>query len=152
MMKGYLINPEEKTVEVVEVGDGIDDIKTHIEASLFDVVRLPHNDAIYVDDEGLYDKHDYFAIEGYLNPLAGRGLVLGTDSEGESTDPIHELMDIANMVKFISYEQALEMAKLVDAEGARREREAMTTGGSFAFIHFPITGILEDARYTDKSS
>jgi hypothetical protein len=152
MMQGYLINPEEKTVEVVELDDTIDDIKTHIEAALFDVVRLPHNDVIYVDDEGLYNKHDYFALEGYMNPLAGRGLVLGTDSEGESTDPIHDITDIANLVKFISYAEALEMAKLVDAEGAKREREAMATGGGFAFIHFPIAGILEDARYTDSSS
>lgn len=146
-MKGILINPEEKTIDVVEVEDTLESIHHHIEAGTFDTVRIEHNDVIYVDDEGLYNKHDYFAIEGFPNPLAGRGLVLGTDYEGYSTDPIHDLLAIANMVRFISYEEALEMAKLVDAEGKRREQQHQ----GFGFIYIPIAGILEDARYTDSS-
>lgn len=150
-MKGILINPEDRTVEMVEVeDDNVNNIQAFIEAPLFDVVRLPHDDALYVDDEGLYTKHDYFAIEGFPNPLAGRALVLGTDSEGYSTDPIHELMEIANMVKFISYEDAMEMAKLVDAEGVRKEAEYKDSG--IGFIYVPIAGILESARYTESSS
>jgi hypothetical protein len=147
-MQGILINPEEHTVEVVELEDDIDSIHKLIEAPLFDCVRLEHDDVIYIDDEGLYNKHDFFAIEGFPNPLAGRGLVLGTDSEGGSTDPIHDLTAISNMVKFISFEEALEMAQLVDSIGEKREAEL----GDIGFIYMPISGILKSARYTDSSS
>lgn len=147
-MQGYLINPEEKTIEVVEVSDDLDAIHKLIEAPLFDVVRLDHDDVIYVDDEGLYNKRSYFALDGHVTPLAGNGLVLGTDSEGYSTDPIHDLIAISNMVKFISYQEALEMAQLADAEGKRQEAE-LKKGGGIAYIYMPIAGILEAGRYTD---
>ena len=148
-MQGILINPEEKTVTVVEdIEDG--DINKLIEASLLDVVRLEYNDAIYVDDEGLFMKHDFFAVDGLPNPLAGRGLVLGTDSEGYSTDPIHDLTAISNMVKFISFDRALEMAQLVDTAGREREQE-FKENGAIGYIYVPVAEILEQARYTEES-
>jgi hypothetical protein len=147
---GYLIDPEAKTIAAVELSDTIDDIKRLIEAPLFDVVRLDLNDAIYVDDEGLYNKSDFFMLKNYPNPLAGRGLVLGTDSEGYSTDPIHDIMEIAELVKFIDYSEALRMAKVLDAEAEAAARE-YEKQGMFGFVHIPITGILESNQYTEES-
>jgi hypothetical protein len=149
-MQAYLINPEERTIEAVEIDDTVDGIYQVIEASSFDVVRLDHGDVIYVDDEGLYHKRDYFSLEGFKAPLAGRGLVLGTDCEGRSTEPAHDIMDISDMVRFISYDEALEMARLEDAAGKQREIQAKEQGG-LAYFYIPIAGILESAAYTESS-
>ena len=38
-----------------------------------------------MDDEGLFkDSQEFFMIGNYPSPLAGRGLVIGCDAEGES--------------------------------------------------------------------
>ena len=51
----------------------------------FDVVYFDP-DTVYVDDNGLWGASHFFQIDG-MQPLAGRGLVLGTDDEGDSIAP-----------------------------------------------------------------
>jgi hypothetical protein len=60
---------------------------------------------LYVDDEGLYVENQvFFNIKGCSQPLAGRGLILGTDDivvsviEGESIDCMSSLEQIKDMV------------------------------------------------------
>lgn len=51
----------------------------------FDVVRLDHGDGIFVDDNGLLNNPQrFFLIRDYHSPLAGKGLCLGSDAEGDS--------------------------------------------------------------------
>jgi hypothetical protein len=46
---------------------------------------LAGRDALFVDDNGLLgDPHRFFVIEGYEQPLAGKGLIVGADAEGDS--------------------------------------------------------------------
>ena len=142
-MKGYLIDPEKRTVEAVEVGDTIQDIYDHIQADTFDCVRMPNDDTIFIDDEGLFRKHDYFTLVGYQSPLAGRGLVLGTDHEGNSVDPVQTLEELARQVMFISTSEAINMAESMDEIGREREK----THGP-GYIYVPVAGILKDAAYT----
>lgn len=149
-MKAYLVDPEEQTVSQVDVDDSNKSIYAMIEADMFDAVRLEHDDTLYVDDMGLYHKHHYFRVEGLAAPLAGRGLVLGTDSEGYSIEPIHTLEEFTALVTFITYDEALAMARQVDLEGQARE-EQYRRSGAVGYVYFPIAGILEDAAYTDPS-
>lgn len=84
-MKGILIDPKARTITEVEVEKGIDAIYALIQAGTFDCVYInPHN-SVFVDDNGLLnDPEFFFILKGYPQPLAGRGLILGCDDEGES--------------------------------------------------------------------
>ena len=87
-MRAILINPIDHTVTEVEHNGDYRQIYEFIDARLFDVARInEHGDGIYVDDEGLFNSVDLFHLQGYPEPLAGKGLVLGCDEEGNSTAP-----------------------------------------------------------------
>jgi hypothetical protein len=87
---GFLIDPVLETVTAVQVDpNSIDSIYKLIDADIFDAARFNNKgDAVFVDDEGLLKNHDhFFIVPGYPQPLTGKGLVLGRDSEGNSTAP-----------------------------------------------------------------
>lgn len=50
--------------------------------------REANPDVLYIDDEGLFKKPlVFFCLTGFHQPLAGRGVVMGSDDEGDNTDP-----------------------------------------------------------------
>ena len=106
IVNGYLIDPEARTVTQVNVdvkdGSGIDDIYRHLGVDCFDCARFNrHGDAVFVDDEGLMKDPEYFfAVEGYPNKLAGRGLVLGCDAQGETVSPHASFDSVKRSVRF----------------------------------------------------
>lgn len=94
-MRAILIKPDavgHKHVEVVEYDGDYRSIYNLIswserQVTTFDCVMIDDNHTIFVDDEGLlYNPEHFFLFEGYDQPLAGRGLILGTDEDGESVD------------------------------------------------------------------
>ena len=91
-MKAYLIDPKQQTIYQVE-HDASDykNISRTIECDYFTTVVLnEHDDTIYIDDEGLLHMgiKYMFQIDNNENfCYAGKGLVLGTDEEGESCEP-----------------------------------------------------------------
>lgn len=100
-MKGILIDPFARTVTRVDVAKGIDAIYSLIQARPFDCVRIDERNAIFVDDEGLYrDDQRFFQFRGYPQPLAGRGLILGNDREGETVSCTLTLADVKGRVTF----------------------------------------------------
>ncbi len=116
-MRAILIDPEAKTVtEVDYIGKSYRDIYDMIDCETFTVVGIEHDDAIYVDDEGLLkdDPQFFFTYRGYAQPLAGKGLVLGTDEDGNSTEPVSTLDDIKNRVRFVE----LKLEGFEDISGA----------------------------------
>lgn len=90
-MRAILIDPFERTIEEVETRKGartLDELYRLLRVEDIDHVRLtdgcPRED-VWVDGEGLFKPDQrYFKLDTYLMPLAGRGLVLGTDYDGES--------------------------------------------------------------------
>ena len=90
-MRAILIDPKSQTVSETEIGNSYVHIQRKIDCRAFDCVRLGDDDehTIYVDDEGLLNGKGYevgmFRYDGD-NPayLAGRGVILATNSEGES--------------------------------------------------------------------
>lgn len=111
MMQAILIDPFTETIEVVDYSGDWQDISTLLGCSLFTTIDLGDNDiydsdlgdsdTLYVDDEGLYvEDQRFFNLEGYPQPLAGRGLVLGYTPDGNSTDSSLTVSEIQDMVKW----------------------------------------------------
>lgn len=99
-MIAYLIDPFERKVTEVEYSGQYQDIYKLIDAQTFDVARLRNGDSIFIDDEGLMKSNEFFMHRGYYNPLAGKGLVLGTDEEGDSVSPSCTLDQLIEDVEF----------------------------------------------------
>ena len=106
-MKAILIDTPKQTIEIVDYSVDYKDIYTLLGCELFTSVYLEGvgQDTLYVDDEGLYVENQvFFNIKGCSQPLAGRGLILGTDDivvsviEGESIDCMSSLEQIKDMV------------------------------------------------------
>lgn len=98
--KGFLIDPENRTITQVEYNGDYKQIYKFIKCETFTVVRLDEKNTIFVDDEGLlHDPRYFFKLKGYDQPLANRGLILGVDHEGESVSSTYELVDAKNLVE-----------------------------------------------------
>jgi hypothetical protein len=106
-MRAILIDPQNEAVTEVEYDGDYKSICKLIDAELFDCVRLGDGaeNTIYVDDEGLLNGKrntvGMFRVEGG-NPayLAGKGLILATDSEGESIGTELTLEEVRGWVAF----------------------------------------------------
>jgi hypothetical protein len=58
-------------------------------------------DCAFVDDEGLLKSPVlFFSINGFPQPLAGKGLVLGIDDEGDGVAPTIDLERLTRNVRF----------------------------------------------------
>ena len=106
-MRAILLNPFDQTVkEVVYTGD-FREIYSLIDCTTFDVVRLSESDDMYVDDEGMLANMNYFFRytndDFYVEPvlLAGKGLIVGTNEEGEDIEPELTVEDIRSRIKFL---------------------------------------------------
>jgi hypothetical protein len=88
-MKAYLIDPEKQSVEQVDYTGVYTNIYEHIGEDCFAIARFNEKgDCVYVDDNGLLKpQRAAFLVNGYRSFLVGKGLVLGTDYEGESVEP-----------------------------------------------------------------
>ena len=120
MFTAYLIDPTTRTVTAVEYTDHYEEINRLICAEVFTAVSVPQDDeqpyngdTVYVDDEGLINNnpHGWFLLNGYPQPLRGKGLVLGTDSEGRSASPRVTLAALTARVSFPTEPQALMMLR-----------------------------------------
>lgn len=103
-MKAILINVKKQEVKEVEHDDTLASIYKHVDCGTFDVVNIDGVNSIYVDDEGLFVEDQlYFKYTGTTDSvsLAGNGLVLGVDEEGETTPPSITLEDVRKAVTFL---------------------------------------------------
>lgn len=111
-MKAYLIDPKEKKITEVNYGGDWRTISQHCGCNTLDMVRLnDQHDSVYVDDEGLLngaaERDGVFMLtfaspvgEPRCVPLAGKGLVLGHDSQGFNADCRMSLAELQAMVRF----------------------------------------------------
>ena len=122
-MLAFLINPETENIEVVEYDGDFRNIQQMIEARLFTTVCIKYDEEkgistdIYVDDEGMLDLQPttkFFKHQDYIYPLAGKGLVLSGDTEGESISP---MISKEELEKKISYMDMFEVRQYVMKEG-----------------------------------
>lgn len=101
--KAILIDPHSQTVQSVEWNGHYQHIYKLIDCECYDVARInKHGDGVFVDDEGLFkEEQAFFLVDGYPQPLAGKGLVLGVDTEGESVEPKVTLERIADTIRWV---------------------------------------------------
>lgn len=105
-MKAILISVHNQSVTQIEIEDGLDSIYKAIGCDTIEAVHsyiLQGGDIIYVDEEGLLkdEPGPFFVLNGFHQPLAGNGLVLGTDEEGDSCDAETPIAVIMDAVEFI---------------------------------------------------
>lgn len=109
-MKAILINPFDQSIREVEYDAKDDDISVIINCRYFDVANLPNGDGIFVDDEGMLNNPThFFKHEDYHSPLAGKGLILGCDDEGESIAPATTIEEVRRKVTFLNIYQVRAM-------------------------------------------
>ena len=143
-MKAILIDPERKAITEVEYDGNHRSINKLIDADLFDVVRIsPDGDGIFVDDEGLYRQNHYWKLDGCASPLAGKGLVLGVDAQGESISPQSTTIEkLEQLVHFINYKDAVVIAEAAD------KAAEYWAGDNPSIIRMSTADILKSRGYT----
>lgn len=114
MVKAILICPFSRTVTEVQHNAKnyrhICELLSHPEhpVDCFTCVSINDVDAIYVDDNGLMnDPKKFFLWRGYQQPMAGRGLILGTDQDGET---IGTGMTVEQVVEKVRFSDSLRVA------------------------------------------
>ena len=103
-MKAILIDVHTQSVTEVEHDNTLDNIYDLLDCRTFDVVRIDEVDSIYVDDEGLFvDDQLFFEYGGDAQSvrLAGNGLILGVDDEGNSISPQTTVEEVEGRVGFL---------------------------------------------------
>ena len=103
---GILIDPDTRTITEVAVKGNYKVIYPLIDASTFTVAPVILDDeyttdGIYVDDNGLFtpDKR-VWESDLYPEPLVGKGLIMGTDDEGESITPNIDIETVRRSVRW----------------------------------------------------
>ena len=102
-MKAILIDVKTQEVKEVEHDGEIQNIYNLIDCRAFDIVRIDDVNDIFVDDEGILKDNLYFEYSGSENvfKLAGSGLILGVDDEGNSIPPTLTVEDVKGKVSFL---------------------------------------------------
>ena len=103
-MRAYLINPFAREVTEVDYDGDFNQIYGFLGGvRCFTCVTInQEGDGVFIDDEGLFNgDNEFFSVAGYPEPLAGFGLVLGCDPEGESCAPSLTLETLRDRVKFL---------------------------------------------------
>jgi hypothetical protein len=125
---GFLIDPATQSIAPWAYNGDYRTIRAalRIGASPFTIVSLPGRDCIFVDDEGLLKPVDwFFAVKGYPQPIAGRGLVLGTDRKGESVSARTTLAELQRSILHLRI-VGVDPIRFFAWEGAGAEMRAVT--------------------------
>ena len=99
-MKAILINSFDESVSEVDYNGDYKEIYNLIDCRTFDVVPLDHTNDMYVDDEGLLKNPNRYFKYGQQT-LAGIGLILAHDDEGESVGTTLNSAEVFENVKFL---------------------------------------------------
>lgn len=110
-MKAILIDPQSKTITDIEIGTDYREIYKVIGngcKTFTCPIEYPNDDAMYADDEGLFNKNigAFIANDGtWGSPIVGRAVILGTDMEtGESQDCKSTAEELKKLYNFIDAE------------------------------------------------
>lgn len=103
-MRSFLIDPFKQEITEVEYSGDIEQIYQLTDCQTFDCARIRNGDGIFVDDEGLYAEDvRFFWHEDYIQPLAGKGMVIGCDMEtGESAPAKTTLNELLDKVRWVT--------------------------------------------------
>ena len=101
-MKAILIDPIKKTIEEVEHTGDIDSIYKLLDCSMFETpIHYPNDDVMYCDESAwLHIKEPYagFEFPGWSYAILGKGLIVGTNNEGEDVDCKSSINDFKTII------------------------------------------------------
>lgn len=105
-IKGILINSDTGKIDYAQFEhDSLEEMYKLIGCKTIEAVRSPilkGQDVIYVDEEGLlHEPSLFFKIAGFAQPIAGNGLIVGTDSQGNSVNAKTPLDIVVRSVQFM---------------------------------------------------
>jgi hypothetical protein len=108
-MKAILINPFDKTITEVDYDGDFMHIYDLIDAGCFGCARISEGDGIFIDDDGLLKNPTHFFLHSeYHSPLAGKGLILGCDDQGEAVSCKTTVEEVRAKVSFRNIFQVRE--------------------------------------------
>lgn len=102
-MKAILIDSENKTITEVQLDNKtiLSSLQKHVGGYIEPSYHFPNRDVVYVNEEGLFlDNPPFFVIDGYHQPLAGNGIVVGSKGP-DSSDVKTSIEDVRKMVRFL---------------------------------------------------
>jgi len=106
-MKGILIDPWEKRVSSIEVDKGLGALYDAMDCSCVTTpISFENRDSLFMDDEGRFRDNAFWEFEdprGQVWQFVGKGLILGTDEEGDSESARSELEDIKERCTFTPF-------------------------------------------------
>ena len=127
--RGYLIDPYKAEVQPITVPmDDHEEIQRQLDCDVFTTGGYFENgDVVFVDDEGmLKGPTHFFRIKGLNDqPLAGRGVVLGSDGEGGSADVQTSESEMMSRVRWV-YAMDERGEVLFDVSAEARGQAAQT--------------------------
>lgn len=131
-MRAILIDPFAKQVTEVDYKGPYTNIYKFLTppppypaVDTFTVIQVDGVNSIYVDDEGLLKQYEgedkelhnmdvFFEWKGYEQPLAGKGLILGVDEEGET---IVTTLTVEHVKSMVTFRHDIELDRLESFEG-----------------------------------
>jgi hypothetical protein len=100
-MHAILIDPYAKSISSIEYDGELSSLYSILSCATVQAVSIGHDHVIYLDEEGLlHEPKPFFQWEGAPNPIAGRGLIVKIDSEGEDAAASLRLEAIEKLVSF----------------------------------------------------
>ena len=116
-MHAVLIDPINRAVLDVECSgsihdkDGLPGIYTLTRCDLITLVYMDAggHEALFLDDEGLLKPNHLFKLHRYPTPLAGCGLILSSDDEGETIATNFTADQIRPLITFLGGPQEIEI-------------------------------------------
>jgi hypothetical protein len=109
-LKALLIDPVAQSVTEVEYDGSLKAIYGLLNVSMIEAAYpFTNRDCVYVDEEGLFKlttETKFVLFEGFHAPLAGRALVVGTSSAGNTISPKSKAADVTKLVTFLNIREA----------------------------------------------
>ena len=103
-MQVIKIDPYNKEVYAIESDmTKLSNIYEELNCSMFTMVRLDEYNDLLLDDCGLLKSNSFFAIEGYPSALAGYGLIVSHDEDGETIESSLSPQQVQKMVRFVDF-------------------------------------------------
>ena len=107
-VRAILIDPIARTFREVrhngdykQIYEYLSDKDNGLDVTDFNSVMIDRRNIVWVDGEGLLKNPRYFFVwRGYHQPLAGRGLVLGTNEQGETIGTTWSMNMVRDHVRF----------------------------------------------------
>jgi hypothetical protein len=101
-VRAILIDANARTVTEVETPGTLESYQAVVGGYIERALELPNLDWLVVNEDGLHlQPENWFIFHGFHQPLAGNGLLLGSNADGETTPAKTPLALIRSRVTFI---------------------------------------------------